>query len=44
MSWCSTFGREKFEHMFLEWKEEKVNEMLASDFMRQFSEQITKGI
>ena len=43
MSWCATFSREKFEHMFLEWKEEEVKEMLASDFNRQFAQEIGKG-
>ena len=44
MEWCSTFTRnERFEHLFLYWKEEKLNEMLASDFMKQFNDELNKG-
>ena len=44
MGWCSTFSRERFEHMFLEWKEEDVKEQLASEFMKQFSEEVSKSL
>lgn len=42
MSWCSTFTwrSEESSPMFYYWHEEEVNEMLASDFMRQFTKEI----
>lgn len=40
MKYCAKFDLAKFPHMGLYWKEEEVNEMLASDFMKQFSNEL----